>query len=95
MRAPHKDDAGKVIRPAVVRGKWPKNALRHTYGSCRCGEAKNMPLVADEMGNSVPTLKKDYRNPRTDREVAAWASIYPPGWKHSNVVVAFDANRSS
>ncbi len=95
LRTEAKNEDGKVVRPVVIQGKWPKNALRHTYGSCRCSEAKNMPLVAEEMGNSVPVLKRDYRNPRTDREVAAWASIYPAGWEHSNVVVAFDGGRQS
>lgn len=72
-------------RPAI-RGKWPKNALRHTYGSCRTTETKNMPQVADEMGNSVAEVRRDYRNPRTEREVAAWAAIYPPGYKLDNVI---------
>lgn len=72
-------------RPAW-HGKWPKNAFRHTYGSCRTSETKNMPLVADEMGNSVAEIRRDYRNPRTDREVAAWAALYPRGYQVANVI---------
>ncbi len=88
------DDADPANQRTVVRVAWPKNALRHTYGSCRTSETKNMPQVANEMGNSVAEVRRDYLNPRTEREVAAWASLLPPG---TNVegVIPFRAAKTS
>ena len=86
LRLPLHDVEGKLVRPAVITYDWPKNALRHTFGSCRTAETKNMAQVAHEMGNSVAEVRRDYNNPRTAREVQAWLSIYPPGWLERDIV---------
>lgn len=85
-RTRFEDELARLRKRGVVRGKWPKNAFRHTYGSCRMGEVRNMPQVADEMGNSVAEVRRDYRNPRTEREVLAWAALRPADTLPANVV---------
>jgi len=67
-------DLGKII----FGGEWPQDALRHTYGSARNAQIRNLPKVAEEMGNSVTMLNKHYHNPRTDEQGAAWFAVRPP-----------------
>lgn len=59
-------------------GKWPQDALRHSYGSCRNAMIRNLPQVAEEMGNSVEMLHRHYHNPRTEEEGTAWFAVRPP-----------------
>jgi len=62
----------------IFGGPWPQDALRHSYGSYRNAQLRNLPQVAEEMGNSVAMLNRHYHNPRTEQEGAEWFSILPP-----------------
>ena len=65
---------------------WRHNALRHSYGSYRASVIKNMPQLADEMGNSVAMIQQHYRNPRPKSQAQAWFAIRP---STSEKIVAF------
>lgn len=71
----HKELArlGKLL----FSGPWPQDALRHSYGSYRNAEIRNLPQVSEEMGNSVEMLNKHYHNPRTEEEGKAWFAVRP------------------
>lgn len=57
---------------------WRHNALRHSYGSYRASLIKNMPQLAEEMGNSIAMIQQHYRNPRPASQAKAWFAIMPP-----------------
>lgn len=56
---------------------WPQDGLRHSYASNRIAVTHDMPKVAIEMGTSVDRLHKNYNNPRTSEEGAAWFGLHP------------------
>lgn len=64
---------GKV----VFGGKWPQDALRHSFGSMRAALVRSLDQVAMEMGTSVAMLQKHYHNPRTMDEAEAWFGVRP------------------
>lgn len=68
---------------------WRHNALRHSYGSYRASVIKNMPQLADEMGNSVVMIQQHYRNPRPKTQALAWFAIRPT--ESANIVSFPDA----
>lgn len=41
--------------------EWPRNCLRHSYGSYRAATEKNLPALAIEMGNSLTVIENHYR----------------------------------
>ncbi len=55
-----------------------QKSLRHSWISYRSAETSNLPLVADEAGNSTEISRTAYRNPRMKREASAWFNIFPP-----------------
>lgn len=65
---------GKALFP----GKgWPKDALRHSYGSYRNAGLRNLPQLAEEMRTSVVMLNRHYHNPRAQEEGRLWFAIRP------------------
>lgn len=56
---------------------WPKNCLRHSYGTYRLAETDNFPLVSKEMDNSVAILKRHYDGVTTKEEATRFWSILP------------------
>jgi integrase len=42
-------------------GGWPRNVLRHSFGSYRAAEIDDIPKLALEMGNSVSIIESHYR----------------------------------
>lgn len=56
-------------------GKWPQDALRHTYGSMRNAVIRSLEQVSEEMGNSVAMLQNHYHNPKATAEGEAWFSM--------------------
>lgn len=69
-------------------GKWVHNGLRHSWISYRAAETANLPLVADEAGNSTEISRTAYRNPRMKRQALAWFGIYPKGKEPKNIIRA-------
>jgi len=71
-----------------VLGKWPANALRHSYATYRLAETCDAARVALEMGNSPQMLFRNYRELADQRDAAAWFSILP---QRAENVVSFVA----
>ncbi len=57
--------------------KWPKNALRHSYGSYRLALIKNAAQVSLEMGNSPRMVFQHYREVVTEKQANQWFGILP------------------
>lgn len=58
-------------------GQWPKDALRHSFGSYRNSLIRNLDQVAEEMGTSVTMLHRHYHNPQPEQFGHEWFSIRP------------------
>jgi len=56
---------------------WRHNACRHSYGSYRMAEIRNVHDVAEEMGNSPAIVKKHYFQAVTKAEAARFWTIRP------------------
>jgi hypothetical protein len=44
-----------------LRGEWPQNALRHSFGSYYFAQFNDAAKLALEMGNSLATIFRHYR----------------------------------
>lgn len=58
-------------------GGWKKNALRHSYGSYRAAQIKNLPALAIEMGNSVAIIENHYREAVSESQSEKYWSLTP------------------
>ena len=58
-------------------GPWKRNALRHSFGTYRTAQTKNMGEVSLEMGNSVEMVKRHYYEAVCGQEAEAWFSVGP------------------
>jgi integrase len=63
---------------AAAKIKWPKNALRHSFGTFRLAETQNAHQVSDEMGNSPTIVREHYRELVTKKQASKWWNIVPP-----------------
>jgi integrase len=76
---PFKNTTKQLLKlAAVARMTWKKNALRHSCISYRVAECGNVPLVADESGNSVQVIRTNYLRRVKPAVAAEWFSIMPP-----------------
>lgn len=57
--------------------EWRTNGLRHSYGSNRMAVIQNAPQLAEEMGNSIPMIRKHYVEALLPKDGAEWFSIFP------------------
>jgi len=57
-RSPSRTETGRL---GALIGGWPRNVLRHSYGSYRAAVLKDVPALALEMGNSVSIIEAHYR----------------------------------
>ena len=69
----------KRMSEMQIRSKipWTKNARRHSFGSYRMAEIKNVYQVAEEMGNSPAMVKKHYFQAVTKAEASKFWAIRP------------------
>jgi hypothetical protein len=67
------DESGRLRK----LGLWKENALRHSFGSYWQAVHKNMPKLADIMGNSVAIIAKHYHEAKLPSEGRAWFAIRP------------------
>jgi hypothetical protein len=69
----------KRMNEMEIRSKipWKKNASRHSFGSYRMAEIKNVYQVAEEMGNSPAMVKKHYFQAVTKAEASKFWAIRP------------------
>lgn len=77
--------ADKTLRDVGVKvfgGSWPKDALRHSYGSYRNALLRDLPKVAEEMGTSVSMLHRHYHNPQAKELGEEWFEV--PQISHKN-----------
>ena len=58
--------------------KWPKNGLRHSFGTYRLAQTQNVHQVSDEMGNSPAMVREHYRQLVTKSQAEEWWKIFPP-----------------
>lgn len=61
----------------LFAGTWPKDALRHSYGSYRNAIVRSLDQVAEEMGNSVAMLHRHYHNPQPEKLGLEWFALRP------------------
>src|ERR1700734_2004974 len=54
-------DRREKLREAAGIKKWPKNVLRHSFGSYHLAKHKNEGLTAAQMGNSPGVVIRNYR----------------------------------
>ncbi len=73
------DHISNVLRYLTkdAKVKWPKNGLRHSYGSYRLAQIKNAAQVSLEMGNSPRMVFQHYREVVTERQANQWFAILP------------------
>jgi integrase len=69
-----RDESGKVIQKKL---EWKTNALRHSFGSYRTADIKNVNQVSLEMGNEPEDVIGSYREVVTENVAKAWFSIEP------------------
>lgn len=65
------------LRKLMGWHKWPKDILRHSYGSYAMAKYRDAAKVADWMGNSVGVLHRHYRELVSADDCAAFWSIMP------------------
>lgn len=76
MRHPHQvRELARIGRLVFADGKWPQNALRHTYGTARNAILRNLQQVSEEMGTSVGMLHAHYHNPQPTEFGEKWFAI--------------------
>jgi integrase len=61
----------------LFNGTWPKDSLRHSYGSYRNAILRNLDQVSEEMGNSVAMLHRHYHNPQPQQLGDQWFALRP------------------
>lgn len=73
------DDFGEQIRELCKAAsvKWKRNALRHTFISCRVTVTQNVDQVALEAGNSPAKIFSNYRELVKPTQANEWFSITP------------------
>ena len=64
-------------KAAGLFDEWEGNELRHSFASYRLAETQNPAQTALEMGNSVETLLKHYRELKTPEDAAKWFAVKP------------------
>jgi integrase len=63
---------------AKVAGiEWDENLLRHSFGSYRLAQIKNVAQVAEEMGNSPQVVRTHYQNLVRPEAVADYWKVTP------------------
>ena len=73
------DHMSNVLRQLTKDAEieWPKNGLRHSYGSYRLAQTKNAAQVSLEMGNSPRMVFQHYREVVTEKQAQQWFGIMP------------------
>lgn len=66
--------------------EWDENLLRHSFGSYRLAQAKNVAVVSEEMGNSPDVVRKHYTNLVRPESVSDYWNILPPPAGESKIL---------
>ena len=78
LRNPTENKETARLGKLVFAAHWPKDILRHSFGSFRNAILRNLPQVAEEMGTSVAMLHKHYHNPKAEAEGVEWFGVPVP-----------------
>lgn len=70
---------------------WPRNVLRHSFGSYHLAFHKNEALTAAEMGNSPAVIFQHYRALVTPEAAGKFWKLLPENHGESDKVVEFAA----
>jgi integrase len=73
-RSPSRTETGRL---GELIGGWPRNVLRHSYGSYRAAVLNDIPALALEMGNSVSIIEAHYREAVTPDVAAEFWKLTP------------------
>jgi integrase len=66
-----------ALRKAAKITQWPKDGLRHSFGSYHCAMFKDITRTATEMGNSVNVVHRHYRALVTEADAKRFWSLRP------------------
>ncbi len=66
-------------KAGFARETWPKDVLRHCYGSYLLALTHNRAQLATLMGNSEDVIRSHYRRHVSSDAATAFFSIMPPG----------------
>lgn len=64
------------MRSSLPGLKWKRNAHRHSFGSYRQALIMNFGQLAEEMGNSIPMIKRNYRDAKEEGKAREYFSIF-------------------
>lgn len=79
-------DSGETRRLGKLLdgGRWPHDALRHTYATARNSLLRDLPQLSEELGNSVAMLHRHYHHPEPAEFGEAFFALDPArirkGW---------------
>jgi integrase len=82
-------DALRAVKQAAGFGKtrpWPKDVLRHCYGSYWLAIHKDRAQLAELMGNSIDIIKRHYRRAIPEQVAAEFWRLSPTSAKGSKIV---------
>jgi len=71
------DEVIRLQEAGVMSGPWPPDVLRHSFGSYRLAITQDRNCLADEMGNSVQVIVRNYRRPVSKPRGESWFAIVP------------------
>ena len=86
---PHQKQSGALCPPSLrllvdldreragLKQEWPRNALRHSFGSYHLARFTNAPALALQMGNSPDIIFKHYRQLVKPRDAEKYWQIAP------------------
>jgi len=78
LRNPSREQELARLGKVVFKTGWPKDALRHSYGSYRNAIVRSLEQVSQEMGTSVSMLQRHYHNPKAEAEGEKWFAVRFP-----------------
>jgi integrase len=81
-----------LLREKKIISQWPKDVLRHSYGTYHHALYQNLGQLASNMGNSEAVIRKSYRQPRPQAEGKLYFSLFP---KLQGVTIPFKQNKTS
>ena len=75
--ASHDPSRTETGRLGALIGGWPRNVLRHSYGSYRAAQIRDAPSLALEMGNSVAMIDAHYMEAVSAADEAEFWGLVP------------------
>ncbi len=76
-----KSNCPPELKPKRGAEPWPRDLLRHSFGTYYRARVGSLSRTADQMGNSVAVCNKHYSRPVLQAEGVAYFNIWPEGAK--------------